>query len=149
MKAAENGHYAQLIQIAYNGYINYQNDFLKLHDLYKGKMDPEILEVLSARRKSAIVVNKAYALIQRVKASTEQAYFSNERFASFNPLTAYEEAAADELQKAFDYYWSKVMNPYLPMSKTWLDGYIYGTPVNKVYWANKSPTIENVSIHDV
>lgn len=149
MKAAVEGHYAQLIQIAYNGYINYQNDFLKLHDLYKGKMDPDITEVLTARRKSAIVVNKAYALIQRVKASTEQAYFSNERFASFNPLTAYEEAAADELQKAFDYYWSKVMNPYLPMSKTWLEGYIYGTPINKVYWAGKKPVIENVNIHDI
>ena len=149
MKAAEGGHYAQLVQIGYNGYINYQNDFLKLHDLYKGKMDPEVYESLSARRKSSIVVNKAYALVQRVKASTEQAYFTNERFASFNPLTAYEEAAADELQKAFDYYWSKVMSPYLSMSKVWLEGYIYGTPITKVYWSGGRPVIENVNIHDV
>ena len=71
-----------------------------------------------------MVVNKAYALVQRIKASTEQAYFSNERFASFTPLTAYEESASEEMQKAFDHYWTKVMMPYLPMTKTWLDGYI-------------------------
>ncbi len=145
----QEGHYETLINIAYNGYSQYQVDFIKLYNVYKGRLEPDQAESLLTRRKSAIVVNKAYALVQRISASTKQAYFSNERFASFTPLTAYEENASEEMQKAFDHYWTKVMNPYLPMTKTWLDGYIYGTPVNKVYWSNNAPVIENISIHDI
>ena len=148
-KPTDGGHYEQLINIAHNGYILYQDDFVKLHDMYKGKMPIEQAESLQKRRKSSIVVNKAYALVQRLRASTEQAYFTNNSFASFIPLTAYEEQASEEMQKAFDHYWNKRMKPYTPMSRAFLDGYIYGTPISKVYWSNGMPIIENVNVHDV
>ena len=144
-----NGHYANLINIAHNGYVLYQNDFVKLHDMYKGKMPEDMSEALSARRKSSIVVNKAYALVQRLRSSTEQAYFTNNSFASFIPLNAYEEEASEEMQKAFDHYWNKLMKPFIPLSRAFLDGYIYGTPMAKAYWSNGTPVIENMNIHDV
>jgi len=145
----EGGHYANLINIAYNAYSEYEADFESLFNMYKGQLPTDIKESLEKRRKSSIVVNKAYALVQRLRASTEQAYFTNPSFASFIPLTAYEEAASEEMQKSFDYYWNKLMKPYVQLSKTITDGYTYGTPIQKVYWANGMPQLENVSISDV
>lgn len=151
MKKPVNGdnHYESIINIAHNGYVLYQADFVRLHDMYKGKMPEDMAESLQSRRKSSIVVNKAYALIQRLKASTEQAYFTNNSFASFVPLNAYEENASEEMQKAFDHYWNKLMKSYTPLSRAFLDGYIYGTPTAKVYWSNGYPVIENINVHDL
>ena len=149
MRRVDSGHYANLIQIAYNGYSEYREDFDALYIMYRGKLPDELKQSLEKRRKSSIVVNKAYALVQRLRASTEQAYFTNPSFASFIPLTAYEEAASEEMQKAFDYYWNKLMKPYVQLSKTITSGYTYGTPIQKVYWDIDKPKLEDVNINDI
>ncbi len=149
MKKVTVDHYANLIQIAYNGYSEYKTDFDALYLMYRGELPDDIKKSLEDRRKSSIVVNKAYALVQRLRASTEQAYFTNPSFASFIPLTAYEEPASEEMQKAFDYYWNKLMKPYVQLSKTITSGYTYGTPIQKVYWDNNTPKLEDVNINDI
>ena len=135
--------------IAYNGYSEYREDFDALYVMYRGKLPDDIKKSLEKRRKSSIVVNKAYALVQRLRASTEQAYFTNPSFASFIPLTPYEEPASEEMQKAFDFYWNKRMKPYVQLSKTMTSGYMYGTPIQKVYWDTDKPKLEDVNIHDI
>ena len=149
MKKVSVGYYANLIQIAYNGYSEYRDDFDALYMMYRGEIPDDLKKSLEDRRKSSIFINKAYALVQRLRASTEQAYFTNPSFASFIPLTPYDEAASEEMQKAFDYYWNKEMKPYVQMSKTITSGFTYGTPIQKVYWDKTKPKLENVNIHDV
>lgn len=149
MKKAEEGHYSNLIAIATNGYAKYKQDFEALYRMYRGEFEEDVKESLERRRKSSLYVNKAYALVQRLRASTEQAYFTNPSFASFSPLSIWTEDEAEKMQEAFDTYWNKRMKPYVQFSKTTISGYTYGTPVLKVYWANGKPVLEDVNIHDI
>ena len=148
-KEDRGNHLSKLIDISKAGYDIYKNDFVVLHDLYKGKMSQALYDSLAQRRKSALFINKTYALINRLKAGTEKAYFSGSKIASFYATSQATEEAVEGLEKAFDFYWNKRMNSFYTMSKCFLQGYVYGTPVAKVYWGDNRPIIEQVSIHDV
>jgi len=142
-------HIDNLIRIAQTGYQLYREDFDALWQMYKGIMPENLYEQLSQRRKSALYVNKTYSLVNRLRAGTEKAYFSGNKIASFFATGQNVEEASEALQKAFDFYWNKRMNSYFTMSKTFLEGYVYGTPVCKVYWGDNRPIIDPVSVHDV
>ena len=138
-----------LIQIARSGYDLYKEDFDILYDLYKGIFPPEVWNDLAQRRKSALYVNKVYALTNRLRAGTEKAYFSGRDIASFWTDRQNVEEATEKLQGAFSFYWNKRMNSYFNMSKCFTEGYVYGTPVAKVYWGDNRPIVEPLSLHTI
>lgn len=143
--------FSELITSAENGYAHYKTAFEKLADYYLANMDKATLDSLTKRDKSRIFFPVVSTKAKRVLASFQEAYFSNEEFASVAPEL--DDIGLDELaealQKALNYYTTKKMHLFGGFDEIFLSAIVYGTAICKVFWHESKPRIDRLNIDEV